>query len=213
MTEAFVSLALVWLLAAMTPGPNFFAVMHMAAGYGRAAAIAASLGTVVGTGLWASAGFFGLKALFAALPEAAVAIKLLGAIYLIWVGVQLWRSASEDSEAGMTDQAPGLRQGSLRRAFWFGLATNLANPKTAAFAASLFAVALPPDAGNGHAASAVALVCAVSTGWYMLVSVVGSGRMVRAAYGRARAGIVRLTAVVFAGYGLRLIWESADADA
>lgn len=200
-TQAFLTLALLWLLAAMMPGPNFFAVMHVAAGQGRAAAWACAMGTVAGTAIWALAGFFGLKALFAALPAAAIVIKLAGAAYLVWVGIGMWRTAG----------APPSARKELRtsKAFLFGLATNLANPKTAAFAASLFAVALPVGTPTGLSLMAVVMVCVISTLWYSLVSLVGStGPFVRA-YAAARRPILRITAVIFAGYGASLAHEAA----
>ena len=201
MTEAFLTLALLWLLAAMTPGPNFFAVMHVAAGQGRRAAWACAMGTVLGTAVWALAGFFGLKALFAALPVAATVIKLAGAAYLIWVGIGMWQAANEAPSAR--------RQMQTSRAFLFGVATNLANPKTAAFAASLFAVALPVGASTELSLMAVAMVCTISTLWYSLVSLVGStGPFVRA-YAAARQPILRITAVIFGGYGAKLAHEAA----
>jgi len=199
-TEAFATLAVLWLLAAMTPGPNFFAVMTMAAGQGRRAAIACAAGTVVGTAIWALAGFFGLKALFAALPAAAAAIKLAGAAYLVWTGLVLWRAAGRPAGA--------LPRTSTERAFLFGLATNLANPKTAAFAASLFAVALPVGTPAGLSLAAVAMVSAISSGWYAVVSVVGSTGPFARAYGAARAPILRGTGVLFGGFGASLAWET-----
>lgn len=201
MTEAFLTLAFLWLLAAMMPGPNFFAVMHVAAAEGRRAAWACAMGTVVGTAIWALAGFFGLKALFAALPAAAVEIKLPGAAYLVWVGIGLWRAASEPARARTE-----LR---VSRAFMFGLATNLANPKTAAFAASLFAVALPVGVSTGVSLLAVGMVCVISTAWYALVALVGSATPFARAYAAARRLILRITAVIFAGYGARLAFEAA----
>lgn len=201
MIEPFLTLALLWFLAAATPGPNFFAVMHVAAGQGRRAAWACAMGTVLGTAIWALAGFFGLKALFAALPQAAVLIKLAGAAYLIRVGIGLWRSA------GM----PGTSRHEIRtsRAFLFGLATNLANPKTAAFAASLFAVALPVGASTGVSLAAVVLVCAISTSWYSFVALLGSTAPVARTYGALRRPVLRITAMIFAVFGGRLAWEAA----
>ncbi|MEM1298285.1 MAG: LysE family translocator [Pseudomonadota bacterium] len=201
MVESFLALGALWLLAAMMPGPNFFAVMHVAAGQGRRGAWACAMGIVVGTTVWALAGFFGLKALFAALPAAAIAIKLAGAAYLIWVGVGLWRAAAAATSARTELQTS--------KAFLFGLATNLANPKTAAFAASLFAVALPVDASTAVSLMAVLMVCTISTLWYSLVAAVGStGPFVRA-YAGARRPILRITAVIFAGYGASLAHEAA----
>ena len=97
----------------------------------------------------------------------------------------------------------------MRRAFVFGLATNLANPKTAAFAASLFAIALPAGASVSSVLLAVTMICAISSAWYGVVSLVGSGRVFTTAYLRARHLILRATGVVFAGYGTRLGIETA----
>ncbi|MEM7505639.1 MAG: LysE family transporter [Pseudomonadota bacterium] len=198
MIEAFATLAIFWFLAAATPGPNFFAVMQIAAGRGRRAALACALGTVIGTALWAVAGFFGLKALFAAFPATAVVIRMVGACYLIWVGIMLWRKAVA------TD---AVQQLPTSRAFLFGLATNLANPKTAAFAASIFAVALPPDAPVLTSLAAILLVCLISTLWYGIVAVVGSTQALVSLYRRMRMVVMRVTGAIFAGFGLKLLAE------
>ncbi len=202
MIEGFLSLALLWLIAAMTPGPNFFAVIHTAVEKGRSAALAAVLGTVVGTAAWAFAGFFGLQALFAVFPSAATVIKLLGGAYLVWVGIGLWRNAN-NTPAGQ-QPVPVV---SAWRAFLFGLSTNLANPKTAAFAASLFAVALPAGTEIGLSLLAVLLVCAISLVWYMIVAFVGSTAPFQRGYARARRTVMRATGVIFAGYGTRLMLQ------
>ena len=203
MIEGFVSLALLWLIAAMTPGPNFFAVIHTAVEKGRTAALAAVLGTVVGTAAWAFAGFFGLQALFAVFPSAATFIKLAGGAYLVWVGIGLWRSAKNPS--GGQQQVP---IASVWRAFLFGLSTNLANPKTAAFAASLFAVALPAGTPVGLSLLAVVLVCVISLLWYVIVAFVGSTGPFQRGYAKVRRTVMRATGVIFAGYGTRLMLQS-----
>ncbi|MBY8977287.1 LysE family transporter [Rhodobacteraceae bacterium NNCM2] len=200
MTHAFLTLAILWFVAAATPGPNFFAVMQMALGRGRQAALACMMGTVVGTAFWATAGFFGLKALFAAFPAAAFAIRLVGGCYLIWVGYSLWRNAGSIS-AGASVPLPA------RRAFLMGLTTNLANPKSAAFAASLFAVALPPDASMMASLAAIVMVCSISCLWYLLVAFLASTGPIRRAYMRVQRPLMRATGVLFAGFGVKLALE------
>lgn len=199
MLEGFVSLGVLWFIAAATPGPNFFAVIHTAVEKGRGASLAAVMGVVVGTAAWALAGFFGLQALFAVFPSAATAIKLLGGAYLIWIGIGMWRSAGK-SGAVSQPSVPN-----VRRAFLFGLSTNLANPKTAAFAASLFAVALPSGSSVAVSLLAVGLVCLISLLWYAVVAFVGSTVPFQRAYARVRRLLMRATGVIFAGYGTRLI--------
>ncbi len=200
MSHAFLTLALLWFAAAALPGPNFFAVMQTALGRGRSAALACVLGTVAGTAIWAIAGFFGLKALFAAFPSAALFIRLMGAAYLVWIGFSLWRQSGESTERARLPMATA-------RAFLFGLTTNLANPKSAAFAASIFAVALPENTSIIVSLEAVVLVCSISLSWYLCVAFVASIGPVRDAYRRIQRPLMRITGVLFASFGVKLALE------
>ena len=70
-------------------------------------------------------------------------VRIIGAIYLIFVGITLLRSAARRSSASV----PGLALAKgPKGAFRLGLITVLSNPKTAAFFTSLFAVTMPPGA-------------------------------------------------------------------
>ncbi|MEM6932750.1 MAG: LysE family transporter [Pseudomonadota bacterium] len=197
MSDAFITLALLWFVVAATPGPNFFAVMRTALGRGRRSALACMLGTVVGTAIWATAGLSGLKSLLAAFPPASLTIRMVGGLDFIWVVGSLLRSAG------------GLANGHqialpIGRALLFGLTTNLANPKTAAFAASLFAVALPPDASLSASFAAIAMVCLISTTGYCLIACLASTGPVREAYRRVQKPLMRATGVLFTGFGFKL---------
>ncbi|MCB1492639.1 MAG: LysE family transporter, partial [Rhodobiaceae bacterium] len=106
-------LAAVWILGVLTPGPNFFATMHMAARHGRRAALLTVAGITVGTSFWALAGFLGIKALFVAVPVAALAIKLGGAAYLVWMGIKMWKSAGQAADIEMLAPTGAFRFGLL----------------------------------------------------------------------------------------------------
>ncbi|MEJ8573921.1 LysE family transporter [Microbaculum marinum] len=191
-------LAAVWLIGVLTPGPNFFVTMHMAARHGRAAALTTVAGIAVGLSFWALAGLLGIKVLFATVPLAALAVKLAGAAYLIWMGIRMWRSAGAVAVPG------GI---SPTSAFRLGLLTNLANAKTAAFAASLFAVALPPHASPGLFAAAFFTIVAMSTLWYGFCGVVGSRGAVMRLYNRFQTWLMRVAGAVFVGFGVKLAIE------
>jgi len=196
-----VPLALVWGLAVVTPGPNFIAILNSAVAGGRSAAVMTAAGTLAGTALWALAGIFGLKALFVLMPWTAMAIKLAGAVYLVWAGIAAWRGAAQ--AAGPVEASGRAR----RRAFARGLLTVLANPKTAAFAASLFAVAVPAGAPHAYALAALATICGVSAAWYFTLALTGASRPVARLFARARGALMRLAGAIFIGFGLRLAVE------
>ena len=191
-------LAAVWLIGVLTPGPNFFATMHMAARHGRAAALTTVAGISVGLSFWALAGLLGIKVLFATVPLAALAVKLAGGAYLFWTGVKMWRAA------GSVTPPAGISTGN---AFRLGLLTNLANAKTAAFAASLFAVALPPHAGPGLFAAAFCTIVLMSATWYGFCAIMGSRGPVMRTYQRFQKWLMRVAGTVFVGFGVKLALE------
>lgn len=111
----------------LTPGADMTFVAAQSLGRGRAAGLAAAVG--VGTGGLVHTGFaaLGLAALVAASPWAFDMIRYLGAAYLIWMAVQMFRAPptlSDNSE----DAA-----GSLWRSYRQGFLTNLFNPKVIVF--------------------------------------------------------------------------------
>lgn len=199
------ALAIIWFSAVVAPGPNFIAILHVAASENRKAALMTAAGVGFGTFIWAAAGVYGLKALFTVLPATALAIKLAGAVYLIWVGIKLWREAGR---MALEMEAGAARQMSLLQAFNFGLLTNLANPKTAVFAASLFAVSVPPGAPAWFAILSIATIVGISLSWYTLLATVGSLDVFARLYNRARTTMLRITGAIFVAYGLKLIVDN-----
>ena len=197
---ALVPLAGLWFLAAATPGPNMLLVGHRAVRDGWAAGAMAACGTAAGTLVWASGGLFGLSLLLAALPEAGTAIRVAGGLYLVFAGIAMWRSAGRA-------EASGAGGASLAAAFRAGLVTNLANPKSAAFAASIFAVALPADAPTWLRLAAVATVVTVSLAWYLAVARSISRPRVGALYLAARRTVARLAGGLFVLFGLKLVLD------
>lgn len=191
-------LALVWALAVATPGPNFFAILTAGLERGRSAAVATALGTLLGAIVWVSAGLFGLAALFRALPMAETAIRWAGAVFLVWNGISYWIAATRPD--------PGGRSGGA--SFRTGLVTTLTNPKSAAVAASVLAVAIPPTAPDSVFALAAAVLIAVSAAWYLgIVALIGSHPATRRIYGRARPLLLRLSGTAFIAFGLALPFE------
>lgn len=191
-------LAGVWALAVLLPGPNFLVIVWTAAAHGRRAALAAAAGVLTGAAFWIAAGLFGLQALFVALPVAGTAIKLAGAAYLIFVGAQMVfvdRAATPPARP---------RAATAYRA---GLATTLANPKSAAVAASLLAVALPPGAPAWLSAEAFAMLLVISATWYLLLAAAGSAPAVARGFLAARRGVTRVTGALFILFGARLALE------
>jgi threonine/homoserine/homoserine lactone efflux protein len=134
---AYVSTALVIMLI---PGPDVLFCIATGMRGGRAAGLAAACGAATGEVVHIALSAVGLAAIFRAAPALYDAVRLLGAAYLIVLGIGTLRRRDERHEGAPKEERPTGR--SYRR----GLATNLLNPKMA-----LFAIAFLPQFVDRHA--------------------------------------------------------------
>ena len=203
--DALIAVAALWTVAVVTPGPNALMVTGTALSHGRISALACAAGVASGTAVWGAAGLAGFGVLITTLPDLYIAMKVVGGLYIAWLGVQSLRSALAYRPAAQA--ATPHRSGSLARAWRRGILTSLANPKTAAFVGSLFVVALPADASPALGLASVAVMVAISITWYGLAAVALSHRVISQAYLRAKRWIDGLVGGFFIAFGLRLAWE------
>ncbi|MGB7756532.1 MAG: LysE family transporter [Salinisphaera sp.] len=194
-----------WLLAAMSPGPNFVLVARTAARHRARASLFAVAGIVLATLVWGLAGALGIQTLFRVAPWAYAGLKLLGGAYLIWLGIGMLRASNRHREgSSKADETPA-----ASALFRTGLTTNLANPKTAVFVSSLFATAMPAHAAFGWSLAAVVMMALISAGWYAVVALVLSRPPALRLFGRIRTAFDRVVGVVLAGFGAHLILSNA----
>jgi threonine/homoserine/homoserine lactone efflux protein len=118
------------LLLNITPGPDTLYIVGRSSTQGWRAGAFAALGVGTGALVHVCAAALGLSALLAASATAFTAVKIVGAAYLVYVGISLLRSkSSTHSPAG----ASGKRPTSIRGIFLQGFLTNVLNPKVALF--------------------------------------------------------------------------------
>ncbi len=135
---------------AVTPGPGIFYVAARTLSGGRSEGVASSFGTGLGGMAHVLAGGLGVSALVLASAEAFAALKLIGAAYLIWLGIRTFRSARMEASAGFPENAgppTGTKHG-FGRAFREGVLVEALNPKTAAFFLAFIPQFVNAAAGN-----------------------------------------------------------------
>jgi threonine/homoserine/homoserine lactone efflux protein len=126
-TSSFVLFLAATGLIAITPGPGIMYVAAQTLKGGRATGIAASVGTWIGGLVHVCAGAVGVSALVLASAETFAVFKLVGAAYLIWLGIRTWRSA------GIALEIDPAVHTSAPRALRDGIVVEALNPKSAAF--------------------------------------------------------------------------------
>lgn len=125
--ELFLAFAAATLLFAYMPGPALLYTAAQTIARGRRAGFMAALGIHLGCYLHVIAAGFGLSAIFTYVPEAYLALKIVGAAYLIWLGIGIIRSS------GARLSADGIPQKTARRAFLESVLVEVLNPKVALF--------------------------------------------------------------------------------
>src|SRR5437870_10126776 len=132
-------------LGLISPGPNFFIVVQSTLRWGRFAGFLTGLGAATGDAVYATCGLFGVAQLVESGGPVLTIVRRVGGLYLIWIGVRMSARHLTGHEL-VTDRS---RPDSTVRYFVRGLTTDLANPKTIVFFASIFAVAVGPNTSRG----------------------------------------------------------------
>lgn len=121
-------------IAVALPGPGIFSIVSCAIGHGLRHALAMTAGIVLGDVIFFWLAVLGMAALARSLGELFFFVKLAGAVYLIWLGVKLWR-ARPAAPADVAVEAGAAR--GYSRSFVAGFLVTISNPKTIGFYAGL----------------------------------------------------------------------------
>lgn len=195
-----------FLVAVMSPGPDFLAVLRISLSSGRRVGRMGAAGIAAGTILWIIATMVGIVALINSHPTASFIIRLIGAGFLTVYGVQIvlatLRSAPESTHSVESASAV---QYSPARAFRLGfLTTTVGNPKAVVFYTAFFATMLPP--GMGVFDSVLLGVCMVliSFTWFVFVATVATNAAFVRGYERLHRPIDLVLGGLFIILGLTL---------
>lgn len=206
MLMLFLTVALVHLIALMSPGPDFFFVSQTAASRSRREAMMGVVGISLGIVVWAGVALMGLHLILQKMAWLHQVIMVGGGIYLCWMGWQLLRSAR--SQNGQSTPAPEVKVALPKpgRSFIRGFLTNLSNPKAVIYFGSVFSLFVGDDVGAGARWGLFLLIIAETFVWFSLVAVVFALPAMRRGYQRLAKWIDGLAGVLFTGFGLHLIF-------
>lgn len=183
----------------MSPGPSFVVAVRTAVAEGFGTAMALAIGFGLGAALWAAAAMAGLALLFELVPQLFTALKLIGAAFLLYIALQMWRHA----HAPLPDAAAQTPR-SARSAVWLGFVTFASNPKTAVFFGAVFVGLVPADTPLSLRALLIAIIFTNETLWYILVARLFSIPHARTLYTRLKTGIDRAFGGLIALFGIRI---------
>jgi threonine/homoserine/homoserine lactone efflux protein len=192
------------LLLIATPGQDMILVMSRSVALGVAAGVATAAGVSVGLVGHTVLATLGLGALLRTSEWLFVALKLIGAAYLVWLGVQQWRTRS--TELALSAGAPR----SIARSFADGALSNLSNPKIAIFYFAFLPQFVPTQAEH-PTLSVFTLGLAFAALTFVVKGPVALGAGLLSAWLRARPAVLaamhRASGAVLIALGIKLALE------
>lgn len=192
-------------IGAISPGPSFVLVSRISVANTRLHGLAAAIGMGLGGALFAVLALAGLIALFERVEWLYLVLKVAGGLYLVYLGVMIWRGAAAPISVGSAD---GRSMLSLPRSLALGFITQISNPKTAVVYASIFAALMPQNPPLMVVVALPPVIFLIEAGWYAIVAIAFSAPRSQRAYLTAKHWVDRLAGAVIGVLGLRLIGES-----
>ena len=133
----------VFIMGIFSPGPNILSIIGTSVAVGRPSGKALAMGIASGSFLWGLLAWFGLTTVLLTYASLVTAIKITGAVYLLWLAVKSFRSAATRKELALKKlQLPTGAMGYYRR----GLIIQMTNPKAALTWTATVSLGLSPSA-------------------------------------------------------------------
>lgn len=196
----WLSLLLICVLGAMSPGPSLAVVLRQTVSNGRLHGILAGAAHALGVGVWAIATVWGLGLLVSQNPLAYQVLSWLGAGYLVWMGINALRFAAtphlQADASGKDSYWAAIRSGAL---------ISLLNPKLAVFFTALFSQFVSADQTLQAQIIMVLTATLVDGLWYALVALLFSQAHLLTWLRRHMKRIEQLTGMVLIGLAIRVV--------
>ena len=197
----WLSLALVCMMGAMSPGPSLAVVLKHSLSGGMKNGMLAALSHGFGVGLYAAASLLGLGALMLQFPTVYQFLVYLGAAYLAYLGLKILFSKPSDSELHIQQSDV-----SSSKALQDGFAIAFLNPKLAIFFLALFSQFIDPENLTLNIGVIMCLtVFVIDTGWYLLVALLTEVSKKRFGFTKQNIWLDRLLGAVFIALAIKVV--------
>lgn len=214
--QLLLSLAIIHSVALASPGPDFALVVKLASQESRSTAIAAAIGISVAILFHSLLSLTGVSLVIKSSQWLFIAVQLIGASYLGWMGIGAVRSAvmhfktklakteSLQQDAIMGTDTVHSRL-SIKQGFLQGLYTNLLNPKAMVFFITLFSALITPDINLITKISAVSIMLILSLLWFIFIALVLSKPVIQQRVKQASPVINLVTGLLFISVAIVIV--------
>ena len=204
------TVAAITVLAVISPGADFAMVSRNSILYGRAAGLLSSLGIATGVQLHVFYTMIGVGLLIRSSPNLFIAIKILGALYLIYIGYRTFFSTPPSNKVSMTEDKEDSTDLSAKEAFKNGFFTNALNPKTTLFVLSIYTQVVNPETPIFIQIAYGIFMSLAHWIWFSLVCLFLSEKNTRAKLLAHQVLVNQVIGVILAGLGVWLSLSSTS---
>lgn len=189
-------------MAAMSPGPDFAMVMRNSLVYSRRTGVLAALGLSLGIALHVTYSLLGIGLLISRSILLFNAIKWIGALYLIFIGVRsLISRRPKDDKQLLSVEKQDLTTGQALR---MGFLTNALNPKATLFFLALFTTVVSPSTPIAYKLVYGVEMVIATFAWFAFVAVILSHSKINSLFARVKHRIEKVFGVVLIAFGLKV---------
>lgn len=201
----FLTLATIHFLAVVAPGPDFAVTIRQSVRFGRWVGICTALGIGAGISVHVLYTLLGVGALMHTTPWLLTLAKVVGAAYILYLGVSLMRSQPKSVlEGDSATDGPATEQ-TLLKAFTTGFLTNATNPKATLFFLAIFTTLISATTPLQIQALYGLWMCGVNALWFVIVALFFSSNRVRLLFLRMGHWFERTMGVILILFAGRLI--------
>ncbi len=207
MNSSFLTVTIIGVLAVVSPGPDFLIVTRNSLLYSRRVGLATAFGIAVGNVWWVAASILGISLVISRTVLLFTTIKLLGALYLIYLGVRAICARKKPQASHDEPTQRNAKDLTTLSAFRIGLLTNVLNPKCGMFFVSFFSIIITPKTPVllQYAYGLEIMVIAVC--WFSLLATVLSVEKIKGVFERISVWLDRVTGVILITVGVRVAFS------
>jgi threonine/homoserine/homoserine lactone efflux protein len=206
MLTASLTFAVAGALIVLLPGPDTLVVLRNLIRGGRRTAARTVVGVLSGLTVWVATAAFGLAAVLHASTDAYTVLRIVGACYLLWLGIQTLRTRTNPGLVTLDAAQP--RRRLLGTGYTAGLATDLLNPKVGVFFVTFLPGFVPSGTSVGSASLTFGAIFVVETALYFAFLLFLAGRVTEWMRDtKIRRRLDWATGTVLIAFGMRLAVE------
>lgn len=199
------TVALIHLLAVISPGPDLIITIKNSLSYSRRTGIYTAIGVGMGIAVHISYCVAGLALIISKSIIIFNTIKFLGAAYLIYIGVKSLLAKSDKIQIKNEDQKRNISPLSAIR---IGFLTNVLNPKATVFFLSLFTFVISPETSGKLLLTLSAIMVVDTALWFSLVAIFLTQKRVYGIFERFQGVFNKVFGAILVGLGLKIASSS-----